>query len=84
MHPDHLGKLFKSSYNKTISDYIADLRIDHTAKLLIETNNTIISIAFQAGFDSLRTFNRVFLKHMGVSPKIYRKDEILKHNKSSL
>lgn len=73
VHPDSLGKLFKSVTNKKLGDYINELRVKDAAKKLIETNENVINIAFSVGFDSLRTFNRVFPKFMNMTPEKYRK-----------
>ena len=60
VHPDSLGKLFKSVTSKKLGDYINELRVKDAAKKLVETDDNVINIAFSVGFDSLRTFNRVF------------------------
>lgn len=73
VHPDNLGKLFKIYTNKKMGDYINELRVKDAAKRLAQTDENIIDIAFSVGFDSLRTFNRVFPKFMKVTPEKYRK-----------
>ncbi len=74
VHPDSLGKLFKSVTSKKLGDYINELRVKDAAKKLVETDDNVISIAFSVGFDSLRTFNRVFPKFMNMTPEKYRKE----------
>jgi AraC-like DNA-binding protein len=39
---------------------------------LSETNDKIIAVAYDAGFESLRTFNRIFLRISGMTPLEYR------------
>jgi len=73
VHPDNLGKLFKMFTNKKMGDYINELRVKEAAQKLAKTDDSIIDIAFSVGFDSLRTFNRVFPKFMKVTPEKYRK-----------
>ncbi len=73
VHPDNLGKLFKIFTNKKMGDYINELRVKDAARRLAQTDENIIDIAFSVGFDSLRTFNRVFPKFMKVTPEKYRK-----------
>lgn len=73
MHPDNLGKTFKNSMGKSISEYINEKRINDAARRLLETDDPVIDIAFSTGFESLRTFNRVFSKAMGCTPRNYRK-----------
>jgi AraC-like DNA-binding protein len=73
IHPDNLSKLFKISTNMKLGDYINEMRIKDAAKSLAETDEKVIDIAFSVGFDSLRTFNRVFPKFMKTTPEKYRK-----------
>jgi AraC-like DNA-binding protein len=74
VHPDNLGKLFKIYTDKKLGDYINELRITEAATKLIETEDSIINIAFLVGFESLRTFNRIFPKYMKTTPEKYRKE----------
>ncbi len=69
----HIAHLFRKKLNTTFSDYIAQKRIDYACKLLSDKGLTVTAIAYQSGFNSLRSFNRNFLKLQGVSPKEYRK-----------
>ncbi len=73
VHPDNLGKLFKTCTNQKLGDYIYELRVRDAAKKLLESDDNIIDIAFSVGFESLRTFNRIFPKFMGTTPEKFRK-----------
>ncbi|HNW30280.1 MAG TPA: helix-turn-helix domain-containing protein [Spirochaetota bacterium] len=73
VHPDNLGKLFKTCTNQKLGDYIYELRVRDAAKKLLETDDNIIDIAFSVGFESLRTFNRIFPKFMGTTPEKFRR-----------
>jgi AraC-like DNA-binding protein len=71
--PNHLGKFFKVHTGKKINEYINELRISDAARKLREqVDENIINIAFSVGFESLSTFNRAFLKVMGVTPTEYK------------
>ncbi len=71
--PNHLGKFFKIHTGKKINEYINELRIHDAAMRLREQDQeTIINIAFSVGFESLSTFNRTFLKIMGITPSEYK------------
>lgn len=59
-NPDYLGRVFKKRMGKSISDYIIDQRIKYAVGLLVESNNTIESIAYDSGFNSTRNFIRQF------------------------
>lgn len=73
VHPDSLGKQFKKYTGKKLGDYIYELRINEAARRLREEDTNIIDIAFDVGFESVRTFNRIFPKFMKVTPNNYRK-----------
>jgi len=72
LNPDYLGKRFKSQTGKSINDYVNECRIRYAADKLSETDKKVIDIAFDAGFESLRTFNRIFFRIMGDTPTKYR------------
>ena len=72
MHHDTLSRLFRIYTGKKIGAYITELRIREAARKLNETEENIIDIAFSVGFESLRTFNRSFLKIMHKTPKRFR------------
>ena len=54
-------------------DYIHELRIKKAVVMLEEGDDTIIDIAFAVGFESVRTFNRAFHKHLKIRPSQYRR-----------
>ncbi len=73
MHPDTFSRFFKTYTGKTLPDYINHLRISHAKELLSTTDESIVSIAFQCGFESLSTFNRAFHKIHNTTPTACRK-----------
>jgi AraC-like DNA-binding protein len=72
MSQDHLGRMFKLLTGEKISDYINRLRVDEACRMLTETDRKIIDIAFDVGFENLRTFNLCFVRVTGASPSVYR------------
>ena len=74
MSPDHLGRMFKQFTGEKISEYINKIRVEEASKRLRDTDEKIIDIAFNVGFESLRTFNNVFTNIMKMSPSQYRKE----------
>lgn len=73
MHPDYLGRLFKKYTGKKLGDYINEIRIDKSLDMLKNTTDTITDIAYSAGFESYRTYSRIFVKLMKMTPQDYRK-----------
>ena len=72
MNHDYLGKMFILYTGKKIGAFISELRINMAADLLASTDRSIVTIAFEAGFESLSTFYRVFQRKTGLSPTAYR------------
>lgn len=65
-------QLFQNQYEKTPAEYLNGLRVDSAKKLLENTSDNILTIAFQSGFESLSAFYTQFRRVTGVSPKEYR------------
>lgn len=51
---------------------INQFRLKDTEYLLTNSSLSITEIALRVGFENIRTFNRVFFEHYGVSPSAYR------------
>lgn len=75
MSPDHMSRMFKAHTGKKINEFINEQRVRDASISLVETDERITDIAFNVGFESLATFNRVFLKITGYSPTQYRKEK---------
>ena len=69
----HVSHTFSNIFNTSFPTYINGLRLNDAIKLLVETKMSIIEIASASGFNSLRSFNRVFTDHFGFSPSQCRK-----------
>ena len=72
MHPDSLSRFFKIFTGMKMGDYINRRRVEYAARLLGQTDESIINVAHNAGFESLTTFNRSFHKLMKMTPSAYR------------
>ena len=77
MSPDHFSRMFKKHTGKRINDYINELRIENTARMLLESEIKIIDAAFDSGFNNLSSFYKEFLKIKGVTPSRFRKGDSL-------
>ena len=53
-------------------DFINSLRVEHACKLLTK-DISVTEVAYASGFTTIRTFNRAFLKHVGMTPRDYAK-----------
>jgi len=74
MSPTAFSRFFHYHANKTISDYIIDIRLGHAIRMLVETTDTVAEICYQCGFNNLSNFNRIFKKKKGYSPTVFREN----------
>jgi len=65
-------RFFKKMTGKSFSDYVNDLRVARSCKLLTESNSSVNEIAYASGFNSITHFNRIFLRKKGFSPSRFR------------
>lgn len=75
----HLSQFLNDHLKKSYYDYINYFRVEE-AKQILSTpeahHQKIASIAYDAGFNSLSTFNEVFRKITGQTPSQYRKQSV--------
>jgi len=69
-----LIRLFRRQTGSTFWDYVLTLRTKY-AITLMRQGKSIADSAYDAGFGSIRSFNRVFLDKIGMSPTEYMKQE---------
>ena len=69
----YISHLFGDKLGIRFNDYINSLRISEACRLLRTTDMSITEISDVSGFGTLRTFNRSFIKQMGISPSEYRR-----------
>lgn len=64
--------IFNQYFGCSLTAYINNLRCRHACKLLKEKNDsTVTDISLACGFDSTRTFYRLFKSYAGVTPTEY-------------
>lgn len=69
----HLSHIFKNITGSTIMEFLTSIRFSHIEALLLKTNKSVSSIAYECGFPSIQHFNKVFKKTKGLSPTQYRR-----------
>ena len=68
----HFIKLFKKYVGKTIIEYVTDLRMSYAAKLLTNTDMSVITVSTSVGYDNSSFFAQKFKAKYHVSPAEYR------------
>lgn len=74
----YVSHFFKDYIGDNFQSYLEKRRMDRACKLLIETNYTVKKIAGKAGYNSSSTFSRAFKRNKGISPSIYRENNVYK------
>lgn len=72
MTPTSLCRFFKQSTRKSLSEFINEVRIGYSCKLLIDGDLSISEVCFSCGYNNLSYFNRQFRKIIGKSPSLYQ------------
>lgn len=71
--PQYLSHFFREKHGNTFNQELNDIRLYNATKRLTDTLEPIIDVAYDSGFNSIATFNRVFKKHFKITPLDYRK-----------
>ncbi len=77
VHVNHLNKVLKETTGKTTSALIAERIAGEARALLKHTDWTISEIAWCLGFDELPHFINFFKKHVRLSPRTYRINDVV-------
>lgn len=67
-----LSRVFSGTFHRNFNQYLNEQRLNYVSTLLECTNRTITDICMDAGFESQRTFNRVFREKYKMTPREYR------------
>ncbi|AVM23039.1 helix-turn-helix domain-containing protein [Bacillus pumilus] len=71
-HESYFSTFFKQSMGQSVTDYIAQIRIDEAKKRLLQTDDQIQMIARQVGYTDSLYFSRIFKQKTGRSPSQFR------------
>lgn len=67
----YVSRYFHKVFNMSFNDFLNIYRLETAIKLMEETDKKLTEIALESGFQSIRTFNEVFKKHLGTNPSGY-------------
>lgn len=69
-------RFFKETMGISFVEYLNNYRLDIAAKKLRESDDNILNIAIDCGFENLSYFNRKFKEKYGIAPGRYRSKKI--------
>ena len=74
INPAYLSREFSKYFdNLSFGDYIRKLRIEKAIEYLDNPGYSLTKIAYLTGFSDQSHFTRIFKKHTGQNPSVYRK-----------
>ena len=76
---DYLGRVYRATYGRTLTDAVHDHRMLHAAILLAEDRLTIAQVAYACGFEDSGYFRRLFKRSKGMTPNAFRRLHVRVH-----
>ena len=71
---DYLSRVCHQTFHMNFKSIVNQYRCEHALHLLRTTQKTLTDISLDSGFQSIRSFNRVFKEIIGVSPSEFRRE----------
>ena len=71
--PTYFARVFKNYTGMTFYEYFTSYRMSKAQVALIYGGGSIVDVATSCGFNSVKTFDRVFKESFGISPLKFRK-----------
>jgi xylan 1,4-beta-xylosidase len=81
--PRYLSTFIKKNLDTTFLKYLTQVRLQNALTELIETDSSVVNIAYNNGFPNIAAFNKSFRKIYQCSPSEYKR-EALKRKESFL
>lgn len=73
MNEQYYCRFFKKAMGKSPIEYLNDMRIQRSMKLLQNSQKSVLDISLECGFNNLGNYMRTFKKITGLTPLQYRK-----------
>ncbi|HEU5199468.1 MAG TPA: AraC family transcriptional regulator [Ktedonobacterales bacterium] len=76
--PYHFTRLFRQGTGESPHQFVLRLRIEQARRLLAETSLPLAEIAAACGFAHQSHLTQVFKRHLGLTPRAYRRDRSIR------
>jgi transcriptional regulator GlxA family with amidase domain len=73
LSPGRFTRAFKKSFGVPVRRYLLHRRVDAAKSLLLHSNESLLTVALEAGFTDQPAFNRSFREIVGTSPGQWRR-----------
>ncbi len=71
----YMGRLFAAKTGVSYNKYCLGIKLEAAERMLLQTNEKIIDIALECGFENVSYFNRSFKDRYGTSPTEHRENK---------
>jgi AraC family transcriptional regulator len=68
----HFHRVFRAQVGETVMQHVRRLRLERAARRLRASDEHILPLALEAGYDSHEAFTRAFIERFGVPPSEFR------------
>jgi transcriptional regulator GlxA family with amidase domain len=80
MSPNSFCRFFKSKTRKTYSNFLIEIRVGVSCKLLIANQLSVKQICYESGFNNFASFHKYFKMITKKTPLNYQKEFMSKNN----
>ena len=70
--PEHIARVMRQRLNTTPTAWVNQQRIQYAARLLEVSDQSVLEVALNSGFENAGYFHAMFMKTFGTTPKQYR------------
>ena len=72
----YLSRTFRKTVGISFNTYVNHYRLSHACYLMENSDASILQCSLDSGYTSLRSFNRNFKEHFGITPAEFRKNRM--------
>jgi len=72
--PNYISHVFSKMCGESLIEFLNRVRVENAKQLLLESDNTLLSIASAVGYNDERYFIRIFKRQTGVTPTQFRNE----------
>ncbi|HVU55935.1 MAG TPA: AraC family transcriptional regulator [Puia sp.] len=75
LHRQHFLRMFRQCYRLTPHQYLTETRLLRARQLLLQTEDSVLQVCQQTGFESPSSFSGLFSRRFGLSPAVFRRSQ---------
>lgn len=75
--PTYLSNLFKKYTDRTVGQYMLEVRMEAAKRMLKDPQYKLYQISFLVGYEDANYFTKIFKKEIGMTPSEYRNKTVI-------